>query len=90
MEVTKELSVTIKDGDLELRVGRIMSSFAYKGQDKFMFYTRELKPLCGMIEAGMKDIEAFYANHQTSTTPEQRAKIREVLAKTIGEVESSI
>src|SRR5512137_2046412 len=45
MKVTKDLHVTVKEGDLELHMGKALSSFHYKGQEKFVFRTAEIEPL---------------------------------------------
>ncbi len=61
MKVVKDLHVTVKDGDLELRMGKALSTFAYKGVDKFVFRTAEIEPLAKMLTDGKKELDAFYA-----------------------------
>ena len=61
MKVTKDLSVTVKDGEMELRLGRALTTFAYKGVDKFVFRTAEIEPLAKMLVDGKKELDAFYA-----------------------------
>lgn len=61
MKVTKDLLVTVRDGDLELRMGKALSTFSYKGQDKFVFRTAEIEPLAKMLLDGKKEMDAFYA-----------------------------
>lgn len=60
MEIDRIISVNVKDGDLELRVGKALTTFAYKGVDKFTFRTAELETLSTMIRASldkMKDAQ---------------------------------
>jgi hypothetical protein len=61
MKVETNVHVVVKDGDLELRVAKGLSTFAYKGQDKFVFRTEELVPLQLMIAAAKIELDAFYA-----------------------------
>lgn len=61
MKVTKDLHVTVKDGDLELHMGKALSSFHYKGQEKFVFRTAEIEPLAKILMDGKKELDAFYA-----------------------------
>jgi hypothetical protein len=51
MEIVKDITVTVKEGDLELRHGKALTSFYYKGQEKFVFRTSELATLVEMIRA---------------------------------------
>lgn len=61
MKVHSDVSVTVTQGDLELRVGKALSTFTYKGQDRFVFRTEELVPLQLMIAAAKIELDAFYA-----------------------------
>ncbi len=51
MEVIKDISVTVKEADLEIRMGKALTTLAYKGVDKFVFRTSELDTLVEMIKA---------------------------------------
>ena len=61
MKIVKDLHVTVEEGDLELRMGKVLSTFAYKGVDKFVFRTAEIEPLAKMLTDGKKEMDAFYA-----------------------------
>jgi hypothetical protein len=69
MNVTSDVSITVKEGDLELRVGKALSTFTYKGQDRFVFRTSELVPLQLMIAAGKIELDAFYAEQERKNKP---------------------
>lgn len=69
MNVKSDVSITVTEGDLELRIGKAMTSFAYKGQDKFMFRTSELVTLQTMIAAGKIELDAFYAEKNKVELP---------------------
>jgi hypothetical protein len=51
MEILKDIIVTVKDGDLEIRRGKALTSLYYKGVEKFTFRTPELDILVEMIKA---------------------------------------
>lgn len=51
MDLTKDITVNCKSGDLELRYGRALCSFYFKGQEKFVFKTEELDEFVKMIQA---------------------------------------
>ena len=51
--------VTCTDGDLEIRMGNALTTFAYKGQDKFVFSTKEIEPLIELLKKGKSEIDAF-------------------------------
>ncbi len=50
MEVTKDITVICKHGDLELRMGKALTSFYYKGVERFVFRTSEIDDLSFMIQ----------------------------------------
>ena len=64
MNVEAHVHVTVKNGDMELRVAKGLSTFAYKGQDKFVFRTEELVPLQLMIAAAKVELDTFYAKQK--------------------------
>lgn len=69
MNVETNVHVVVKNGDLELRVAKGLSTFAYKGQDKFVFRTEELVPLQLMIAAAKIELDAFYAKKNKVELP---------------------
>lgn len=69
MTLKRDVSITVTQGDLELRVGKALSTFAYKGQDKFVFRTEELVPFQLMIAAGKIELDAFYAKKNKVELP---------------------
>jgi hypothetical protein len=69
MNIKSDVSVTVTEGDLELRVGKTLSTFTYKGQDKFVFRTSELVPLQTMITAAKIELDAFYAEKNKVEPP---------------------
>ncbi len=69
MNVTSDVSITVKEGDLELRVGKALSTFTYKGQDRFVFRTDELVTLQTMIAAGKIELDAFYTKKNKVELP---------------------
>ncbi len=66
MKVQKDIHITITEGELELRIGKGLSTFAFKGKDAFVFRTAELKILCGMAEAGLAELKAYYDANPTA------------------------
>ena len=66
MNVTKDIHVHCAEGDLELRLGKQLTTFAYKGVDKFVFRTAELEPLVAMLQKGKKELDDFYAELKAS------------------------
>jgi len=73
MNVTKDIHVTVKEGDMELHMGKALSSFHYKGQEKFVFRTAEIEPLAEMLLNGKRELDAFYAELKSppSETPKE-------------------
>lgn len=69
MKIETNVHVTVKEGDLELRVAKGLSTFSYKGQDKFVFRTEELVPLQLMIAAAKIELDAFYAKQPKVELP---------------------
>lgn len=69
MKVETNIHVTVSNGDLELRVAKGLSTFSYKGQDKFVFRTEELVPLQLMIAAAKIELDAFYAKKNKVELP---------------------
>ena len=59
MKVSRFMTVNITDGDMEIRAGKGMTSFAYKGRDMFMFRTNELEPLVAMLLRAKKELAHF-------------------------------
>ena len=59
MKIHKDLHVTLTEGELELRMGRALTSFYFKGHEKFVFRNPELKTLCTMIQKGEQELADF-------------------------------
>ena len=64
MKIQNDIMVTLTDGDLEVRVGKALTTFAYKGKDTFVFRTAEIEPFIALLKAGKKEIDAFYAKQE--------------------------
>ena len=56
MEITKNTIVTCKNGDMELRMGNGLTSFYFKGQEKFVFRTNELDKFIEMVQASKLEL----------------------------------
>lgn len=69
MKVHSDVNITVTEGDLELRIGKALSTFTYKGQDRFVFRTAELAPLAEMIKAGKAELDAFYQEQNKVELP---------------------
>jgi hypothetical protein len=67
MKVTKDIHIHCTEGDLELRIGKTLTTFAYKGQDKFVFRTAELESLVAMLQQGKKELDDFYIELKNET-----------------------
>ncbi len=66
MKVEKDISVTVTEGDLRLHMGKVLSSFYYKGVEKFVFRTVEIEPLAAMLTKGKAELDSFYRELQAS------------------------
>ena len=64
MKIQSDLMVTLTDGDLEIKVGRALTTFAYKGKDTFVFRTAEIEPFVALLQSGKREIDAFYAKQK--------------------------
>lgn len=53
MEITIDTIVYCKQGDLELRMGRALTSLYFKGKEMFVFRTSEMRDLAPMIHAAL-------------------------------------
>src|ERR1035437_4113771 len=69
MNVETHVHIMVKNGDLELRIAKGLSTFAYKGQDKFVFRTEELVTLQLMIAAAKIELDAFYGKKNKVEAP---------------------
>ena len=69
MKVETNVHVVVKEGDLELRVSKALSTFSYKGQDKFVFRTEELVLFQLMIAAAKIELDAFYVKQPKVELP---------------------
>jgi len=69
MKVAKDIMVTCSEGDLEIRMGKAMTSFYFKGVEKFVFRTSELPVLVALITRGQQEQAAFIESI-TSANPQ--------------------
>ena len=59
MKVDKHLSVTIHENDLDVRMGKTLTTLAYKGKDVFVFRTEEVGSLMELLKLGLFELERF-------------------------------
>jgi hypothetical protein len=57
MEISKNVIVYAKEGDLEFHMGHGLTSFHYKGQEKFTFRTREVDAVIAMLQAAKAELD---------------------------------
>jgi hypothetical protein len=60
MDIKRDLNVTCTEGDLEIQMGRVLTTFSYKGQDKFVFRNVELDSLIALLTTAKKELDSFY------------------------------
>lgn len=65
MTVVRDIQVTVKEGDMELRMGKALTSFTYKGQEKFTFRSDEIVPLIAMLQSARYELNEFYPEKAT-------------------------
>jgi len=56
--ITTETNVTVEDGAFKVLMGKGMTSLYYKGQEKFVFHTAEIKQIISLFNAGLEELEA--------------------------------
>jgi hypothetical protein len=49
-------NVNISSGDLQLRIGKQLTTLAFKGKDVHVFHTSELEVLKKLIEKGLEEL----------------------------------
>ena len=49
-------NVNISSGELQLRIGKQLTTFAFKGKDVHVFHTVELEVLKKLIEKGLEEL----------------------------------
>ena len=59
MNIKVDIMVTVSEGDLQLKMGKALTTFTYKGQDKFVFKTAELKTLFELAEAAAEKLNSL-------------------------------
>jgi coproporphyrinogen III oxidase-like Fe-S oxidoreductase len=57
MEISKDITVTCKDGDLEVRMGKRLTSIYFKGVEKFVFHDEEIDKLIAMLQASKEKLK---------------------------------
>ena len=57
MEVKKDVIVYVKQGDLEFRMGKALTSFYYKGQEKFVFRTPEVPDVILLLQKAKEEVD---------------------------------
>ena len=60
MKIERNMTVTCSDGELEVLMGKGMTSIRLKGQDKMVLYTREVNQLISILQAAATDLAKLY------------------------------
>lgn len=61
MKLNRALTVTVTEGDLELRMGKALTTFAYKGQDKFVLRASEVDTFIALAQKAKQEMADFVA-----------------------------
>ena len=59
MKVKKTLHVEVSDGELEVRMGRALTSIYFKGQEKAVFRANEIDTLISLLQKGKEELATF-------------------------------
>jgi len=65
MKIVKDMTVTCTDGDLEILMGKGLTTFRYQGKDKFVFRTSEIKTLVSLLQTGELELAKLYETKET-------------------------
>ena len=65
LKIVKDMTVTCTDGDLEILMGKGLTTFRYQGKDKFVFRTSEIKTLVSLLQTGELELAKLYETKET-------------------------
>lgn len=74
MNIKKALTVYLTEGELEVRMGRAMTSVYLKGQEKMVLYTREVDTLIELLNKGKEELATFVAAIKADEVEEPKPK----------------
>lgn len=57
MTIEHNPMVIVSEGDMQVRMGKALTTFAHKGQDKFVLRANEIPTLIKMLEEAKKSLD---------------------------------